>query len=239
MTSKEAILAAMTSLSSPFEDAKRLQLEGNALYGRGRYVDARASYSSALALLEALPTSTLASADVKPAIAQLLSNRAQTFIQERDFAAALHGTWYTNRACTACACVSEPLCPHPMHCGSDCAKALKHDPANEKAALRRLVALENLERFEAASTLVDAALTHRGVSEHAPALFQYAVAARHRLRKTLARDGAAAKSEVAQLGKMVHENQQLRINFGYACVFAYCMHIRGVVKCVWIRALLC
>ncbi|TYZ68539.1 hypothetical protein PybrP1_007171 [[Pythium] brassicae (nom. inval.)] len=172
----------MAAAAALFEDATRLQREGNALYGSGHYADARASYSAALALLEASTTSTEAST----AIAQLLSNRAQTFVQERDFAAALH----------------------------DCTKALKHDPLNEKAALRRLVALENLERFEAASALVDDVLARRGASKHAPALFQYAVTAQRRLRKTLARDEAAAKSEASQLGKMVHEDQQLRINIG-------------------------
>jgi len=40
------------------------------------------------------------------------------------------------------------------------------------------------------------------------------VAARRRLRKMLAKDREAAEKEVHQLGKLVHDNQQLRINFG-------------------------
>lgn len=105
---------------------------------------------------------------------------------------------------------------------ADCTKALKLDAANEKAALRRLVALENLERFEAAFALVEAVLERHGAREHSPALFQYAVTARRRLRKNLARDKAAAESEIAQMGKMVHSNQQLRINFGHVCMRLPC-----------------
>ncbi|ETI54281.1 hypothetical protein F443_02903 [Phytophthora nicotianae P1569] len=53
------------------------------------------------------------------------SNRAQTAIKERDFAAALQ----------------------------DATQALKYNASNEKAILRKLVALENLERFESALQL--------------------------------------------------------------------------------------
>lgn len=100
----------------------------------------------------------------------------------------------------------------PPH--SDCTKALKHNAMNEKASVRRLVALENLERFESALALVEAVLEDRHARERTPALFQYAVAARRRLRKTLVRDREAAAREADQMGKMVHANQQLRINFG-------------------------
>uniref|UniRef100_K3WDD1 Uncharacterized protein n=1 Tax=Globisporangium ultimum (strain ATCC 200006 / CBS 805.95 / DAOM BR144) TaxID=431595 RepID=K3WDD1_GLOUD len=168
--------------------AAQLQAAGNAFYGDGRYEDARTQYTQALTLIEAAngAVSTDARQRVAHSAAQLLSNRAQTYIQERDFAAALH----------------------------DCTQALKHDPENEKATLRRLVALENLERFEVALQHVDAVLDRKGARESAPALFQYAVTARRRLRKNLVKDKEAATSEVKQMGKMVHENQQLRINFG-------------------------
>lgn len=96
----------------------------------------------------------------------------------------------------------------------DCTQALKYNPENEKASLRRLVALENLERFEVAFQQVEAILDRRGARENSPALFQYAVTARRRLRRNLIKDKEAAASEVKQMGKMVHENQQLRINFG-------------------------
>lgn len=94
----------------------------------------------------------------------------------------------------------------------DATLALKHDPGNEKATLRKLVALENLERFEAALHLVNAVLDNGERS--APTVFQYCVAARRRLRKNLARDREVAASEVKQMGKMVHDKQQLRVNFG-------------------------
>ncbi|KAE9032059.1 hypothetical protein PR003_g9634 [Phytophthora rubi] len=174
------------------EQVKQLQAEGNALYADGRYDAARASYTRAIALLTARDQSALnspstdgsaASWDALTA-AQLYSNRAQTAIQERDFAAALH----------------------------DATQALKHDPQNEKALLRTLVALENLERFEAALHLVNKVLDNGEKS--APTVFRYCVAARRRLRKNLARDREVAASEVKQMGKMVHDKQQLRVNFG-------------------------
>ncbi|GMF13233.1 unnamed protein product [Phytophthora lilii] len=171
---------------------KVLQAEGNALYGDGRYDAARASYTQAIALLTAGDESASNSAHDAPDAAswkaltasQLYSNRAQTAVQERDFAAALH----------------------------DATLALKHNPKNEKALLRTLVALENLERFEAALQLVDGVLDHG--EKNAPTVFQYCVAARRRLRKNLVRDREVAASEVKQMGKMVHDKQQLRINFG-------------------------
>ncbi|KAE9302639.1 hypothetical protein PF001_g13921 [Phytophthora fragariae] len=174
------------------EQVKQLQAEGNALYDYGRYDAARTSYTRAIALLTARDESALnspstdgsaASWDALTA-AQLYSNRAQTAIQERDFAAALH----------------------------DATQALKHDPENEKALLRTLVALENLERFEAALHLVNKVLDNGEKS--APTAFRYCVAARRRLRKNLARDREVAASEVKQMGKMVHDKQQLRVNFG-------------------------
>ncbi|KAJ8577558.1 hypothetical protein ON010_g1649 [Phytophthora cinnamomi] len=82
------------------EQVKQLQAEGNALYADGRYDAARASYTRAIALLTAEDESASNSASVDAdaaawkalTAAQLLSNRAQTAIQERDFAAALRGS---------------------------------------------------------------------------------------------------------------------------------------------------
>lgn len=84
---------------------KQLQAAGNALYSEGRYDDARGHYTQALVLVEtalgAVSTDKRHTSDQPipqpPAAAvsasQLLSNRAQTYIQERNFAAALHGAW--------------------------------------------------------------------------------------------------------------------------------------------------
>ncbi|KUF81854.1 lysine methyltransferase METTL21D protein [Phytophthora nicotianae] len=174
------------------DQVKQLQKEGNQLYADGRYDAARAVYTKAIALLTAGDDSSSAcapdgadTASWKSLTAsQLLSNRAQTTIQERDFAAALH----------------------------DATLALKHNTKNEKALLRKLVALENLERFEAALQLVNTVLDNG--EKNAPTVFQYCVAARRRLRKNLAKDREVAASEVKQMGKMVHDKQQLRINFG-------------------------
>ncbi|POM70174.1 Hypothetical protein PHPALM_13431, partial [Phytophthora palmivora] len=94
----------------------------------------------------------------------------------------------------------------------DATESLKHNAENEKALLRKLVALENLERFEAALQLVDKVLDNG--EKNVSTVFQYCVAARRRLRKNLARDREVAASEVKQMGKMVHDKQQLRINFG-------------------------
>lgn len=89
--------------------------------------------------------------------------------------------------------------------------------------MRQLIALENLERFETALELVDRVLDGKPVDgdedwrwgrENAPALFQHCVSARRRLHKMLAKDREAAVKELNQLGKLVHDNQQLRINFG-------------------------
>ncbi|KAG3118773.1 hypothetical protein PI124_g5928 [Phytophthora idaei] len=167
-------------------------MEGNALYADGRYDAARAIYTTVIALLTAEDDSASSCAPEDGDVvswkaltaSQLLSNRAQTAIQERDFAAALH----------------------------DATLALKHNAKNEKAQLRKLVALENLERFEAALQLVNNILDNG--EKNVPTVFQYCVAARRRLRKNLAKDREVAASEVKQTGKMVHDKQQLRINFG-------------------------
>nr|CAI72313.1 hypothetical protein, conserved [Phytophthora infestans] len=187
------------------EQVKQLQVEGNALYADGRYDAARAIYTKGISLLTSADerTSSCASgginADSWEAVtaSQLLSNRAQTAIQERDFAAALHASILTRTNILTLL---------------DATLALKYNTKNEKALLRKLVALENLERFEAALQLVDNVLDNGEKS--APAAFQYCVAARRRLRKNLARDREVAASEVQQMGKMVHDKQQLRINFG-------------------------
>ncbi|KAL3662059.1 hypothetical protein V7S43_012864 [Phytophthora oleae] len=174
------------------DQVRQLQTEGNALYSDGHYDDARASYTKAITLLTAANDRVAACAHVSTGAAswkavlasQLFSNRAQTAIQERDFAAALH----------------------------DATQALKYNADNEKAILRKLVALENLERFEAALQVVNNVLDNG--EKNAPSVFQYCVDARRRLRKNLARDREVAASEVKQMGKMVHDKQQLRINFG-------------------------
>uniref|UniRef100_H3GUJ2 Uncharacterized protein n=1 Tax=Phytophthora ramorum TaxID=164328 RepID=H3GUJ2_PHYRM len=174
------------------DEVKALQTQGNALYADGRYDAARTSYTHAIELLTAgddrpssgAPEPGDAASWKALTASQLLSNRAQTAIQERDFAAALH----------------------------DATKALKHNPRNEKALLRKLVALENLEKFEAALQLVNKVLDNG--EKDAPTVFQYCVAARRRLRKNLAKDREVAATEVKQMGKMVHDKQQLRVNFG-------------------------
>jgi len=81
------------------EQVKALQTAGNALYSDGRYDAARASYTQAIALLTAGDESAASRASgggdagsLKALTAsQLFANRAQPAIQERDFAAALHG----------------------------------------------------------------------------------------------------------------------------------------------------
>ncbi|RLN45913.1 hypothetical protein BBJ29_009455 [Phytophthora kernoviae] len=171
---------------------KALQDEGNALYAEGRYVAARAMYTQAIELLTSSDgyasnsaPDTADSASWKALTSSLMyANRAQTAIQERDFAAALR----------------------------DATLALQHNPKNEKAVLRKLVALENLERFEVALQLVESVLD--GGEKNTPKVFQYCVAARRRLRKNIAKDREVAAAEVKQMGKMVHDKQQLRINFG-------------------------
>jgi hypothetical protein len=93
-------------------------------------------------------------------------------------------------------------------------RALEYDPANEKAQLRRLVALENLERFETAFALVERVLDDVAARQQHPALFEYAITARRRLRKIIQQDNVVAKRESHSVGRMVHTNQKLRINFG-------------------------
>lgn len=81
------------------DQVKTLQAEGNALYADGRYDAARASYTRAIALLTTGYDSAASCASVSGdgvswdalTASQLFSNRAQTAIQERDFAAALRG----------------------------------------------------------------------------------------------------------------------------------------------------
>lgn len=96
----------------------------------------------------------------------------------------------------------------------DAKQALAWNADSEKARMRELVALENLERFRVALAAADAILDRKGAREEWPALFQYAIMARRRLRKNMQRDQAVAVQELNQMGKMVHENQQLRINLG-------------------------
>ncbi|TMW65558.1 hypothetical protein Poli38472_008200 [Pythium oligandrum] len=170
------------------EQVEELRARGNAFYGAGRFEDARACYAEAILELEsALKGVDVADRAVVGAkLAQLFSNRAQTYIQERNFAPALQ----------------------------DAARALEYEPSNEKAAVRRLVSFENLERFETAFQIVERILDDSSTRRAQPALFEYAVSARRRLRKAVAQDKAAAQQEQHAIGRMVHENQQLRINFG-------------------------
>lgn len=84
--------ASFTQMAS----IEQLRTQGNACYRDGRYEQARALYADAL---DRLINEYQESRDVDPkraeehreAVAQLHSNRAQAFIQERDFAAALRG----------------------------------------------------------------------------------------------------------------------------------------------------
>lgn len=218
---------------------KELQAAGNAFYRGGHYDDARVQYSQAIALLEAslgavVTTATDSQRDAIASVSQLFSNRAQTFIQERNFAAALHGIHhYTWLYCAVCAWQLSYIAHYlSMNECSDCTRALKYNPENEKANLRRLVALENLERFEVALTQVEAILERHGAREGSPALFQYAVTARRRLRRNMVKDKEAAANEIAQMGKMVHADQQLRINFGYVQSYVCILYSAAWFNCV-------
>ncbi|GLD92220.1 hypothetical protein PINS_up000753 [Pythium insidiosum] len=177
---------------APIDDTpETLRRRGNECYQVGRFEDARVCYDAAIAQLS---TADGASADasndddggVRVALAQLYSNRAQTFIQERSFAQA----------------------------AQDASQALAFDATNEKAQLRLLIALENLERFEQAFQRVERVLEQAGARQRWPTLFEYAVAARRRLSKAMKQDRAAAQKERVAIERMVHDNQQLRINFG-------------------------
>ncbi|KAI9980171.1 hypothetical protein PInf_026606 [Phytophthora infestans] len=150
------------------EQVKQLQVEGNALYADGRYDAARINADS----WEAVTAS------------QLLSNRAQTAIQERDFAAALH----------------------------DATQALKYNTKNEKALLRNSWRWRTSRGSKQRCNwwITSWTMERRARLPHS----NTGVAARRRLRKNLARDREVAASEVQQMGKMVHDKQQLRINFG-------------------------
>lgn len=90
---------------------EQLRAQGNACYRDGRYEQARALYASALDLLinQHQEDGSLDSGNTlenREAVAQLYSNRAQAFIQERDFAAALHGkrAFCLVRVCCNIAC---------------------------------------------------------------------------------------------------------------------------------------
>ncbi|KAJ0409035.1 hypothetical protein ATCC90586_000622 [Pythium insidiosum] len=171
--------------SSSVESPEALRLRGNECYQAGRFDEARECYDVAIAQLSARHDSR-DEPTVRVALAQLHSNRAQTFIQERSFAQA----------------------------AQDATQALAFDATNEKAQLRLLVALENLERFEQAFQRVERILDHAGARQRWPTLFEYAITARRRLSKAIKQDRAAAKNERVAIERMVHKNQQLRINFG-------------------------
>ncbi|CAH0478072.1 unnamed protein product [Peronospora belbahrii] len=184
------------------DTVKILQEEGNAHYACGRYDAARASYTTAIDILNAVYTTKVNDLPIRDSIvpwealtlSQLLSNRAQTAIQERNFKAALN----------------------------DATQALQYNTKNEKALRRKLVALENLEKFEVALALIDKILNNQrqyreeegDKDESYHSIVPYWVAARRRVRNNLSKDREVAASEVKQMGNMVHDNQQLRINFG-------------------------
>ncbi|OQR95226.1 hypothetical protein ACHHYP_00189 [Achlya hypogyna] len=154
---------------------------GNAKYKAGDYVGARAEYSAALELLEELPTAG-------ETTARVLANRAQTFLQERDFGPAL----------------------------KDATAALAADPSNVKAHMRKILALENLENFEAALEAAHALLGLLAKSPAAPDTMSFAVSAKNRIRKSLKVDQVAAKAQAYDVGKLVHAKQSLRLNFAIA-----------------------
>lgn len=160
--------------------AIELHQQGNTFYSSGRNVEARECYKQAIDLIEKNGNYTRENSTL---IAQLYSNRAQTFIQERDFVLALNDTQ----------------------------RALEWDSKNEKAILRQLVALEHLERFESALKLVQHVLES---SVHSTHTVNKAISTRRRLQKLLQQDHIVAKRESAAVGRMVHANQQLRVNFG-------------------------
>jgi tetratricopeptide (TPR) repeat protein len=151
---------------------------GNLLYQEGKYQSAREIYTNCI--------DTLTNNDIKEVkmLSQLLSNRAQTFFQERNFANALN----------------------------DINKALHLDMLNEKAMLRKLVALESLERFEKALEEVDALLNKTSLLS-TPMVDQLLLI-RRRLRKNIQQDKKVAATESKGIEKLVHKHQQLRINFG-------------------------
>ncbi len=67
-----------------------LKAEGNLLYQHGRYEEARVLYSTAIdhfSSSKSLPASQVP----QTLLSQLFSNRAQTFIQQRDFVFAIQG----------------------------------------------------------------------------------------------------------------------------------------------------
>ncbi|ETW05757.1 hypothetical protein H310_03444 [Aphanomyces invadans] len=150
--------------------------DGNALYKEGRYTEARREYSAAIHTLDT-------SADATPTIlSRILANRAQTYLQERDYALAL----------------------------KDAEAAVESDPLNVKAHMRRVIATENLEKFETALKHVRHMLT---LSLDASTL-SFALTTQRRLKCNCKSDTAAAKAERYEVGKLVHSQQSIRLNFG-------------------------
>ncbi|EQC40558.1 hypothetical protein SDRG_02446 [Saprolegnia diclina VS20] len=119
---------------------------------------------------------------------RVLANRAQTYLQERDCAMALR----------------------------DAAEAIALDRTNLKAHLRKIVALENLENFEAALAHVYVLLPLAASSPDHAIYMPSALAAKNRLRKACSIDRAAAKAQAYDVGKLVHAKQSLRLNFAIA-----------------------
>ncbi|KDO30248.1 hypothetical protein SPRG_19800 [Saprolegnia parasitica CBS 223.65] len=119
---------------------------------------------------------------------RVLANRAQTYLQERDCAMALR----------------------------DAAEAIALDRTNLKAHLRKIVALENLENFEAALEHVYVLLPLASSSPDHATYMPSALAAKNRLRKACSTDRAAAKAQAYDVGKLVHAKQSLRLNFAIA-----------------------
>ncbi|RQM20314.1 hypothetical protein B5M09_006708 [Aphanomyces astaci] len=122
-------------------------------------------------------------AEASPLVmSRILANRAQTYLQEREYALAF----------------------------KDADAAVENDPLNVKAHMRRVIACENLEKFDAALKHVRHMLT---LSLDSPTL-TYALTTQSRLKRNCKSDAAAAKAERYEVGKLVHSQQSLRLNFG-------------------------
>ncbi|KAG9410374.1 hypothetical protein AC1031_018407 [Aphanomyces cochlioides] len=151
----------------------------NTLYKEGRYVDARQEYTAAYNSLKGID-----GLEVNLLRSRILANRAQTYLQERDYGLALR----------------------------DAQEAVECDPSNFKARMRQIVACENLEKFEAALKHVRALL--KLPIEGSTLIF--ALTTQTRIKRNCKTDAAAAKAQKYDVGKLVHDQQSLRLNFGSA-----------------------
>ncbi|CAK4393092.1 unnamed protein product [Aphanomyces euteiches] len=151
----------------------------NTLYKEGRYVDARQEYTAAYNSLKGID-----GLEVNLLRSRILANRAQTYLQERDYGLALR----------------------------DAQEAVECDPSNFKARMRQIVACENLEKFEAALEHVRALLK----LPIEGSTLTFALTTQTRLKRNCKTDAAAAKAQKYDIGKLVHDQQSLRLNFGSA-----------------------